>query len=387
MNKKFSRIFALAIALTMCVALAVPAMAFEYDSLVVDENTEKNSTTFDKYLVLDDGALVPAKEFTFSIEPGDAVKADPKEGIFEIKAGPMGENAPSVSNAVFTVGQDTYTTVQTGDTLDLDEGKAYASSVVTVDFSGVTFTEPGVYRYVIKETSVDGNGFTVDPAPRYLDVYVMDDNGALKIDGYILLGTASNITTTDVDRGSQGYEEGVAKSTGFVNFMETYDLTIGKLIDGNQGNKKDVFDFTVTIKNATPGAYTVTYTPEDTHDNPTAITVDENGEFTGTFKLGHNETLTIADLNYGVKWSIKEDERDYAASVMIVGDEDASVTGDSAVAGKDGLIADTTVTFRNTREGVIPTGVLLTIAPFAALMLVGIAGVIFFTVKKRGSAK
>lgn len=43
---------------------------------------------------------------------------------------------------------------------------------------------------------------------------------------------------------------------------------------------------------------------------------------------------------------------------------------------------DTNVTFTNTRGGVIPTGVIITVAPFAALMLVGIAGAAVILKKK-----
>ena len=48
---------------------------------------------------------------------------------------------------------------------------------------------------------------------------------------------------------------------------------------------------------------------------------------------------------------------------------------------------DVTAAFTNTRSGVIPTGVLLTVAPFAAIMAVGAVGIIVMVGKKRKRAE
>lgn len=354
MNKKFSKIFAMALALILCMAMTVPAFAFEYNPLVVSDTTKNHSTTIDKYLVLDKNATVPAVEFEFSIEQGTAVKAEPDKNIIEIKPGPM---TPSISKAAFTYNQETFDTVQEGDTLTLNDGKAYAKSTFTVNLEGVTFDTPGVYRYVITETTEDGNGFTVDKNSRYLDVTIVDNNGILEISRYELLTTDSS------------------KSSGFENSMETYDLTISKAIAGNQGDKTDTFEFTLKIEGAKEGDTYNAYL----NGTLTTITVDENGEY--KFTLGHNDSLKVTGLNYGTKWTVTEDAKDYTPSVDVSGDTDASGTGNSA---KDasGITADTTVAFTNTNDGIISTGILLTVAPFIVLMLVGIAGVALIIKRK-----
>ncbi|MCH5191431.1 MAG: QVPTGV class sortase B protein-sorting domain-containing protein [Oscillospiraceae bacterium] len=369
MNKKFSKFFALALALILCMAMAAPALAFEYDHLEVSADTPKNSTTFDKYLVLEDGARVPDVTFAFKIEPGVAVEA--KNGNYEIKAGPMNADRtkPSVENAVFTNGQGTTT----------DGGKTYATSTVKVDFTGVTFEAPGVYRYKITETTENGNGITVDGAPRYLDVVVVDDTkqaaekGELKIESYFLLNTAANII--DGENGEKKYDG--EKSSGFTNSMETFDLTVSKTVAGNQGNKEDTFEFTLKIEGGNEGD---TYNA-NLNGSPITITLDENGEY--KFTLGHNDSLTVTGLNYGTKWTVTEDAKDYTPSVTVTDDdEDATGTGNSASDKVTGITADTTAAFTNTKDGVISTGILLTVAPFAALMLVGIVGAALIIKKK-----
>ena len=44
-----------------------------------------------------------------------------------------------------------------------DTDESYASKTMTVDFSGVTFKEPGIYRWIITETAVnDVTGMIVE---------------------------------------------------------------------------------------------------------------------------------------------------------------------------------------------------------------------------------
>ncbi|MDO5110495.1 MAG: hypothetical protein Q4D59_11235, partial [Erysipelotrichaceae bacterium] len=90
-------------------------------------------TTFDKYLILDADANVPAAEFSFAISPGTAIAAS--ETAMEVLAGP---SAPTIaSTAVFSPQDTAYSTVQAGDILTLADGEKYAVKVLTADFSAV----------------------------------------------------------------------------------------------------------------------------------------------------------------------------------------------------------------------------------------------------------
>ncbi len=126
-----------------------------------------------------------------------------------------------------------------------------AQRAVTVTFPTGSFTEPGVYRYVIQETAGSAPGVTYDTAARYLDVLVIADaNDALSVQGYVLRNSAgainSDYTYDDQD-----------KSEGFTNTIEQYDFNFSKEIEGNQGDKNKQFTFTLGITNAIPGTYPI----------------------------------------------------------------------------------------------------------------------------------
>ena len=71
----------------------------------------------------------------------------------------------------------------------------YARTNVTVDFSGVSFSEPGVYHYVIIEAA-DATGTVTNDATttHYMDVYVSDEDGTLGVLGYVLHGEGETKT-------------------------------------------------------------------------------------------------------------------------------------------------------------------------------------------------
>ena len=145
------------------------------------------ATSFDKYLIIDKDANVPAASFDFSIAPGEAMAAT--ENSMEVLAG---VGTPVLSGpAVFTAGEEAYSSVQSGDSLDLTADEKYAFKTINVDFSSVSFDEPGIYRYVITETPLQEAGaFVQDTEPKYLDVYVTDNNGILEVSSYVLHSSA-----------------------------------------------------------------------------------------------------------------------------------------------------------------------------------------------------
>ena len=136
--------------------------------------------------------------------------------------------------------------------------------------------------------------------------------------------------------------------------------------------------YTVDLSNAdksigaNPNAATTVITNDVTQ--PASLTADNNGTVTQTFYLQHDQEITIQGLAQGTKYEVKENAEDYKPTTP----SNASGTIASA---------DVTAAFTNTRDGVIPTGVLLTVAPFAAIMAVGAVGIIVMVGKKRKRAE
>ena len=423
MNKRIAKFLSLTLALVLCLAMTAPAMA----AYTVDKTTSTLTTTFEKYFVMDEKAVVPNVQFTFKVAPASGAdltgnNATPSTD-FGVFAGVMaGLKLTSTTNTTgtsveatdkttgeltITVGfgttysnTTTYTTVQDTDSLTLDTGKKYAKDTVTVDFTNVPFPEPGVYRYKITENSGTFPGVTYTGTALYLDVYVMDTtadtDGAtptLKVSGYTLTTAANALDRDDTDDGKTGTKNTTYtnKTEGVTNPYDTYDLKVSKTVRGNQGNREQYFPFTVTINCAddtTDGTYALTYAPNNTYSgNPTSIAI-ANGTYTGTIYLKHGESFTIENLPKGTTYTISEDPDDYNVTTVVTGSAvqptDWTFGTNYAVSNPDdGIVADTTIAYTNTRGGVVPTGVLLTIAPFVVLMVVGLIGAVLVLKKKK----
>ena len=228
---------------------------------------------------------------------------------------------------------------------------------------------------MINETDGGKPGVTYDTTSRYLDVFVIADptTNELSVDSYVLRNSATTIGTdgaytTDPD----------VKSDGYTNEVTQYDFSFSKAITGNQGDKNKLFTFTLNITNAIPGTYPVETSGVST--NVSSITIGSDGTYTGNIDLTDGSSVRIVNLNKNAVCTVSEDAEDYTATHVI--DSGSSVSG--ANSGSITLAdADHSVAFTNTRNGIIPTGVLLTIAPFAIGILLFGAVIIFFIAKRR----
>lgn len=368
MKKRTFKLMAIAMVFALIFAFAaIPASAATTYTPI------GGSTTFVKNLVVDTDANIPDMTFAYTITRGTAAAAT--SSTIEILASDV---TASIGNATFS-NADTASTIN-GLPTDADPsqptaGKKYAQKSVTVTFPATSFTKPGVYRYVIAETDGGKPGVTYDTTSRYLDVFVVANaNNELSVDSYVLRNTATTIGTD----GAYTSDPNV-KSDGYTNTVTQYDFDFSKTIAGNQGDKNKRFTFTLNITNAIPGTYPVEAT--DVTGNPTTITVGTDGTYTGTFDLTNGSDFKVLGLNAGANCTVSEDAQDYTATYVV--DSGSTVTGNNsgAITLAD---ANHSVAFTNTRNGIIPTGVLLTIAPFAiGLLLFGALGIFFIARRKR----
>ena len=423
MKTRFSKLMAIVMVFALIVAFAaIPASAAtSYTDLVVNSSTANHSTTLKKYLVVDEDATIPNKTFTFSVAAGTAVAAT--DSTVAVIPGPVVTEASAVTKptivqtTAFAPTDTTYTTVQSGDTsVTLSTGQKYAKQNVVVDLDGVTFDEPGVYRYVLTENAQTSPYSITGSNPLYLDVYVVNDTGtALKIDGYVLhsdkSAPASNTTSGTAET------SGNTKADGFKNEYDTKNITVSKTVSGNQASKDKYFAFTVNIAGATAGdKYVVSYA-NDSNENtldgnadasisanpnaattvintavtqPAELTVGNDGTVSQVFYLQDGQSFVIRGLGKGVTYTVTENEEDYTPAVSVTGDADAADVDNTSggTFGKTGTVDDDiTAAFTNTRQGVIPTGVLLTVAPFAIGLLLFGALAVFFVAKKKKRAE
>lgn len=361
------------------------------------------TTTFDKFLVMDNQANVPNATFTYAVTAGNAKAYDVDGKKFQVLAGVDADKITMAGVGTNTANTIAYTPA---DTTANDENtmvknydkttEKYALKTATLNFSKVQFTEPGVYRYIITESGTNQAITNDADLTRVLDVYVNDASTEtekkLTIAGYVLHSNEND--EPDVAAGENAGSTGTyvaTKSQGFTNEYDTSDLTFKKEVAGNQASHDKYFKFTVKITDAVKGTvYTVDVTGADDQSKTNATTIAENagkenvktmtvgadGTISQDFYLQHGQEIKIQGIAKDTKYDVTEEKEDYKSEAKAV----TGYTDD--VSGKI-VSTDLKTSYKNTRDGVIPTGVIMTVAPFAAVTLLGAAGMVTIKMRKK----
>lgn len=414
--KTIKRLNAALIAVLLCAMILAPATAFADGETPTPPaySVTGTSTSFTQFLVFKSDANVPVVTFNYSIAAGTGISASPAgEGTaakMEVispstATGVTGSPTITADQAAFNTEDTKYTEKQDGDTFTLDSGEAYAKETVTVNFSGVTFTEPGIYRYIITMTSENQQGISYDTQhmttsvakQRVLDVYVIDTNGTLSIDKYVLHELVGDVPAGN-DNGSEPAANPLDdKSVGFVNEFGSQNLVIGKAVSGNQASRDKYFKFTIEIANAVAGTkYTVDISDADASvaagvnaatkvsgSNVAEITVPaDETSVTAYFYLKNDQSVKIMGLATDSTYSVTEDAEDYKSTPGASGTFVGNLTSLSSTT--SGTIADQDVSvgYTNTRNGVVPTGVMLTVVPGVAIVAIALFGLLALKRKK-----
>ncbi len=283
---------------------------------VITKNISKEANVF-----------APAAEFSFAVTPGSA--SDAADGAPAIYAGPEGgvtAGAPITSApAAGDIGENTVTV---------------GTSELSIDAS--KFTEPGIYRYVITETASDYDGMAYSTETKNFDVYV---DSECSVYSYAFVNADGN----------GGKDDGI-----FENVYETNDLTLKKIVAGNQGNKNKEFTFTITASGAEGEWYYVTF-----GDGTTPLTL-KTGE-AAQITLSNEETAKIWGLSGSDSYQIEE--ADYSADgyVTTIGEEETRTASGS-------ISEDLAIEVTNTKNAASPTGVIAEVSSF--LIMIAAAGML-----------
>lgn len=341
------------VAATMLLALvgvAAPAWA-EGGSAAPHLPVNDNKVTIASKLTMNENAMVPTVVFNYSIAPASENELTSTGGM-PVTAGVDG--AVSLSPASVNYSDK-----------GLTSENADGTTTITAQLSAVlktsNFTAPGIYRYKITQQKPVLDGLNVTHEALFLDVYV--ENGGTD---YVVKGC-----TLSPEAGSG------KKADGFVNDYATHMLTIKKTVAGNQGEKNKDFDFTFTIKGADGESYeyatvkndgtTMSQTPAT---SGTAVTVSlKHGESVIVYGLSSNDIYAVNEADYssvGYKTSYK------------IGESGTEVEGKVIEATPIGA-SDALVAFTNTKDVTVPTDVIRTVVPYAAIVaFAAVMGVVFF---------
>lgn len=351
-------------ALAMVLAMAVSVFAVNASAVNGEQTPEAKKFYIKKTVsVTSENVLAPNTTFSYSVANG-TVKANaegdtiavPGSGSVYVKNG-VNANKIHIADSVFTPG----TTAST---------KYEAQNEVTFDAG--TFTAPGIYYYTVTENvpadAEKYDGITYDNSTLKMYVYVVNDESttpaSYKVDGIVVT------------------KSGTTKGEGFDNKYEVDKNNDGKLVltkkvTGTQGDKNAPWTFKIKITGPQGEEYLTSV----------ANTVIKANDQTATeVTLKDGETFTIYGLSKNDQVEIVEDEANTEG-----------YTTTYATAGKDQLYGDAVnytskvevtgsayVKVINEKDIATPGGVIMTIAPYALMVvLAGAFAVVFLTRRNR----
>ena len=328
LKKTIRRLGALAMVLAMAVSVfAVSASAAD---------AEAKPTMKKDLVVANDGTSINGETFKFEVTY-DSMSNETKYG--EPKAG-----AVTADDAVYASGEN---------------GEKTFDLVINED----KFEGPGEYYFKIKEVGGTTAGMTYSTQEKMLVVHIYGDGSAPTY--YII---ANN---------------GEAKNDG--KFTNTYQaaksLKIHKNVTGTMGNKDKTFRAKVTFTAPTGKTVNSTIVYGEETIAPDKWSADANGNLTVSvwvdLKDGNDVKNDIEFVNvpYGVTCTVEEN--DYSSEGY-----DAPVY--SANNGGAVDAAAMTVTVTNNKNATTPGGVIMTIAPYALMLVVaGAFAVVFLSRRNR----
>ena len=324
-----------------------------FGALADDPVEQAPVMSFNKVVTTDVGnyTYAPVTTFNFTVEAGSEEGAKSlqitKEGDAEsvyVYAGVQG--AVTVGSAAFD-GSETM------------DGDGQYTKAVKFTVTAEKFTKPGVFHYTLTETNGGYDGIAYDSVAK--DLYVVMVNGeaagSYKCAGVFMV----NENGEKIDQIVNDYGE---KNNG------THDIVISKNVEGNLGDKTRKFKFTVTVTGAKGEKYYVT------DKNETQLTDLVSGT-AQVYELASDEAIHIKGLSNNDEVKVLEEEANtegYTTTVAKTKIEDNNYTEKkegTVLKGAEVKVTEdgSTITVTNAKNSTTPTGIVMNIAPYAAMIL------------------
>lgn len=365
---------ALALALMLCLGMCVTALA--------DTGEGVTQAAITKNLQMDAAVTTPEASFTFTVEKvsldGDTTDAE-KAKMPEI--GPQTVTFSSADTATPAAGNR------------LKEVKKQTGNIIP---SADEFPHAGVYKYTVKEnqsgyTAADGTTMTYSQAEFTMEIYVKNGDSGLEIGG-VYVNYVKGDDGADKDEKvdpTPGTDPNVS-AWQFVNqFKKTSTLTISKTVAGAMGDKTKQFDFTLTRgEKSALEANDASYKGKITRADGSETEVTLTGTNTANFTLADNESLTIT-LPVGTTCTVGEaaaTDTGYNTTATVTSNG-VEETGEINTASISVLTGEgkNSVAYTNTKNGTVPTGIIVDNLPFIILILAALCGFAgYIALKRRG---
>lgn len=338
------------------------------------------------------------------------------------------------TSASLVFGDDTSAASDTnaeGSTVTTSSEKATRNLTVAFNPSALRTGEPaaypdsaaGIYRFKITDTTAASaltaagiaRNASYDPV-RYLDVYVEWANDAhtdMRVYGWVLYKTSNgsdtaNGTTSLVYDGTDGVdgikvtgynvESEMLNGTSTADEYHTYNLTVTKATTGSMADLNHEFPVSVSFANSTVTSQTNFYSTGDFANASLALSAagsySVNSDYTSTPTVKNGDTFTFVGLPAGTQFQLSE-KNDTADSYKVtILDETTDIylkgsSTDGVIVASNANTGATTATalgnlngssyesenirITNKLDSISPTGYISRFAPYALMLVVGLA--------------
>ena len=410
------KIGALVLAVVMVMAMGTTAFAAIGDGGT--DTTGGNDLTFTKSILMKNknasSVREPNIQYTYTITDA-GISTDTSDGDPAYTVTDSSGNTAYVYSvvsegvALTTVLPTSAVTVTFADTnsVSTSEAGVETSKNVTFTFAGSAFPHPGIYRFLVTETTnvtkesvgiIENTGYS---NTMYLDVYVKGADGGNAIYGYVLFETNQNTNITSANalsehNKSNGWCNGDAAGANYQNqdIYETYDVEVTKTVNSDTTGKNNQFPFVVTLGTnvankidvaVTNGSLTTAATPTLSTTDSTVInaTMKDGGSLTITGIPAYAATTVDAvetNNTYDV-YTATPTVNGTAETATVLQRNDTKAISQLSVAAKN--LEKQTVAYANVMTQISPTGVVLRIAPYAIMLGAGVALFIVLVAKRR----
>ena len=338
-------------ALAMVLAMAVSVFAVNASATT---GVGTNSLTIKKTVTADGNTYAPATTFTFSIATAGEGEYDGKVVYAGVPGGAyFAKNAEKIEYSA----ADGIISGTTGLT---------KTTAISTDVSVFASYGPGIYHYTVSETPGSYEGIAYDTTVRDLYVYVTNGTDGLVVSNVVLTKT----TEVNGEKKTDKTEEWV--NDYGKNNDTIHNVKVIKAVAGNQGNKDKLFDFKVGVTGAANEKYKVVYA--ETGNGATQEITVESGAALTTISIKDTGYIQIYGLSANDAYTIQE--KDYK-------DDGYTTTDNDVVANKTSVNVVKTVT--NTKNISTPGGVIMTIAPYALMVVLAGAFAVVFLIRRNSA--
>lgn len=339
------RIALIAAAMTLLLAMGAAVVGMNVHAAEEDTSTATKpaAPTVNKTVKVAEGLTLPNTTFTFTatqVENADKTTAPARVNLNDVTVNYNGETSTST-----------------------------LAKSVSFDLSGITL--PGEYTYEVAEKNDSATNWTYDAQKYYMQVLVKTD------------GTKSyTITKTKGDIAAAN------KETGF-DFTNAYNkdasLTVTKAVVNPEYEADADYTFTITFTKGTNANEVPDLTQVEGNSGLT-----KNNDGTYTFSLKNKGSITINGIPAGTKYTISEatpSSKNYDGTKIeqTVNGSDTKVTTEALATTKAQVIGEgqNVAAYTNTYKKVTPTGVIMQIAPFIAMVAIAGGAVALYLVSRK----